>query len=44
MKLDDFTEAVRKVLLKKPHRPDLYKNRMPSNEELNRRYRLVKKR
>ncbi|MDE0303192.1 MAG: hypothetical protein OXJ38_08355 [Gammaproteobacteria bacterium] len=44
MKLDDFTEAVRKVLLSKPKGRAKYENRKPTSEELNRRYRLVKKR
>ena len=42
--LKGFIEAVRSVLLSKPKGRAQYENRKPTPEELNRRYRLVKKR
>ena len=39
---DDFTEAVQKVLLK-PMKPPPSKNRAPTKEELNTRYKLTRR-
>ena len=43
MKLKDFAEAARAVLLSKPKERAKYENRKPTPEELNRRFRLVRK-
>ena len=43
MKLDEFKEAVRAVLLSKPKERAQYENRKPTAEELRQRFRLVRK-